>query len=174
MRTLGSVYSSWAALLIVVSGAGCATTPREEIISIQKAGATTNTLVRMQRGGVFRHQPRHRPTAREQWNPAWWFGNVDEPVPPPDYRADDPRRVARYHRRNSCHNFTFYVCGLADQEFTRVGLYPTQVFNPHGGWNWAVARYKWIYLPFVSYQRGGFKVYCGWRERGNFGLKLNF
>jgi len=29
-------------------------------------------------------------------------------------------------------------------------------------------------LPFLSYHRNRFNFYFGWRERGNFGIKLNF
>ena len=64
--------------------------------------------------------------------------------------------------------------GSADKEFTRTGRCPHLVFCREGGWNWAVCRYKCVRLPFISYQRGSFKFYIGWRERGNFGLKLTF
>ena len=64
--------------------------------------------------------------------------------------------------------------GIADKEFIRGGRHPKEVFNPNGGWNWAACRYKCVWLPFISYQRGRFKFYIGWRERGNFGIKLTF
>ena len=37
-----------------------------------------------------------------------------------------------------------------------------------------MARRELVLLPFLSYQRGGFNFYFGWRERGNFGIKLNY
>ena len=109
-----------------------------------------------------------------KWNPVWWFGNVDSPTPPDWYRPDDPHRTRRWHWRNSLHNFTHYVIGIYDKPFVRVGKYPDRVFAPDGGWNWAISKYKCLRLPFVSYRKGDFKFYFGWRERGNFGVKLNF
>lgn len=109
-----------------------------------------------------------------KWNPKFWFGNEDDPVPPPDYRPDDKHRVTKWYFRNPTHNLNFYVIGLADKTFRRSGRYPTQVFNPRQGWNWAVCKYRWWRLPFLSYQRNSFRFYFGWRERGNFGIKLTF
>lgn len=110
----------------------------------------------------------------EKWNPLWWFGNVDEPVPPATYQPDDPHRVRNYRWRNLGHNFTFYVIGIADREFTRTGRHPEHVFAPGRGWNWAVSRHHCCFLPFLSYHGGYCETYFGWRERGNFGVKLNF
>lgn len=111
--------------------------------------------------------------AGDRMNPVWWFENVDEPNPPLDYRPHDHHRHHMWAFRNSFHNFTSYVIGISDKKFTRSGKYPNDVMNPHGGWNFAVTKYKFLRLPFVSYHRGGFNFYLGWRERGNFGLKLN-
>lgn len=111
---------------------------------------------------------------REKWNPSFWWGNADDPVPPDWYRPDDPERAQKWYFRNPLHNFDFYVIGIADKPFIRTGRFPSTVFNPNGGWNWAVCSYRWIRLPFVSYWHGDFKFYLGWRERGNFGLKLTF
>ncbi len=107
-------------------------------------------------------------------HPKFWFGNLDDPVPPPDYRPNDPHRVRKWYYRNSMHNFDFYVIGLADKTFRRSGRYPGEVFNPQKGWNWALCKYKWVRLPFVSFHRPYFQFYLGWRERGNFGIKLTF
>jgi hypothetical protein len=63
--------------------------------------------------------------------------------------------------------------GIADKEFEFVGRHPG-LFNPNDGWNWTVCRYKCVRLPLISYKKGGFLFYFGWRERGNFGIKLNF
>lgn len=110
----------------------------------------------------------------QKWNPVWWIGNVDTTVPPPDYKPDDPRRARKWYWRNPGHNFTFYVVGIADREFTRIGRHPEDVFRPGGGLNWAVSLYG-LYppLPFVSYQGRHCSTYLGWRERGNLGAKLN-
>jgi hypothetical protein len=107
-------------------------------------------------------------------NPVWWLGNADSPTPPDWYRPGKRSRNFTWHVRNPFHNFTFYVIGIADKPFTRVGRFPGEVSNPNGGWNWAVCRYKWRRLPFIGYNRGRFKFYCGWRGSGNFGMKFNF
>jgi hypothetical protein len=109
-----------------------------------------------------------------KWNPKFWFGNEDDPFPPADYRPDDKHRVTKWYFRNPTHNLNFYVIGLADKTFGRSGRYPAEVFNPRQGWNWALCKYRWWRLPFLSYQRNSFRFYFGWRERGNFGIKLTF
>ena len=83
------------------------------------------------------------------------------------------RKVAWYVR-NPFHNFTFYVIGIADKPFWRIGPYPTETSNPHQGWNWAVCERKMARLAFVDYKRKRFEFYAGWRTGGNFGIKLNF
>jgi hypothetical protein len=107
-------------------------------------------------------------------NPLWWFGNSDEPRAPDWYRPDGQFRNFYWHMRNPLENFTNYVIGVGDKESVRSGWYPTQNSDPHGGWNFAVTRRRIVYLPFLDYKRGGFEFYFGWRERGNFGIKLNF
>lgn len=113
-------------------------------------------------------------TACQKLNPVWWFGNIDAPSPPEKYMAGEKHRLCHWRLRNLGHNFTFYVIGIADKESERVGRYPERVFNPNEGWNVAFSRYGFCWLPFASYQRSDFKFYFGWRDRGNFGLKLNF
>ncbi|MEQ2006047.1 MAG: hypothetical protein ABMA26_04545, partial [Limisphaerales bacterium] len=110
----------------------------------------------------------------QKWNSIWWFGNVDDPEPPDWYRPNSPSRRWLWQLRNPLHNFTFYVIGIADKPFTRTGKFSNAVFAPDGGWNWAVARYGWLRLPFVSYSSERWRFYLGWRERGNFGAKINF
>jgi len=107
-------------------------------------------------------------------NPVWWFGNIDDPKPPTWYRPDSKHRIFLWHLRNPFHNFDFYVIGVADKRFFRSGKYPEQNSNPHGGWDFEVARRKLAVLPFLSYRRDWFNFYFGWRDRGNFGIKLNF
>ena len=110
----------------------------------------------------------------QKLNPVWWVKNSDEPVPPEWYRPDDKHRVMKWHFRNPFHNFGNYVIGVADKEFVRSGKYPERNSNPNSGWDFEVARRKLVLLPFISYQRGEFNFYFGWRERGNFGIKFNF
>lgn len=122
---------------------------------------------------VYTNIPEHRLTLGQKINPAFWAGNLDDPVPPDSYLPGKSGRMRNWYWRNSCHNFTFYVVGIADKQFTRIGRYPAAVFKPSTGWNWAVCKYRWFRLPFVSYHNGRFKFYCGWREHGNFGVKMN-
>jgi hypothetical protein len=112
---------------------------------------------------------------RDKFNPAWWFQNADDPVPPTSYRPNDKHRLRKWRFRNPLHNFTFYVIGVADKKVTRSGRYPQDTFSPKGGWNITATRRKCVYLPFVSWchARNGFHFYCGWRSNGNFGFKCN-
>lgn len=110
----------------------------------------------------------------QKLNPVWWFENFDEPVPPPWYRPDDRHRAMKWHFRNPFHNFSFYVIGVADKKIVRSGRYPEKGSNPNGGWSFAVGRHRLVLLPFISYHRGKFNFYFGWRKSGNFGMKFNF
>jgi len=109
----------------------------------------------------------------DKLNPVWWFKNSDDPKPPAWYRPDDPHRKLKWSFRNPLHNFDFYVIGVADKKFHRSGRFPEQNANPRGGWDFSAARYKFIWLPFVSYHRANFDFYFGWRNHGNFGIKIN-
>ena len=109
----------------------------------------------------------------DELNPVWWLGNIDDPVPPASYKPDDRWRFLKWRFRNPFHNFDFYVIGIADEEFVRSGRYPEKVGNPRGGWGFAVSKYKCLRLPFVSYDRNRFHFYFGWRNHGNFGIKIN-
>ena len=127
------------------------------------------------------HGVTHLPSPRlpdisicDKLNPFWWFGNVDEPRAPDWFKPGKRGRNWKWHLRNPFHNLTHYVIGIADKKFVRSGRYPGEISNPHGGWNFAVLKYKWLRLPFVSYRRGKFEFYAGWRVRGNFGFKVNF
>ena len=110
----------------------------------------------------------------QKWNPAWSLANADDPEPPAWYRPDSPNRRRLWQTRNPMHNFTHYVIGVTDKDTTRTGKYPSEVFAPGGGWNWAYTRHGWLRLPFVSYAGKRSRFYLGWRESGNFGGKLNF
>lgn len=107
-------------------------------------------------------------------NPIWWLKNADDPVPPDWYRPHEKHRRMMWSFRNPLHNFHFYVVGVADKTFHRSGKYPKMNSNPNGGWDFEAARYKFIWLPFVSYHRQNMDFYFGWRNHGNFGIKLNF
>lgn len=123
---------------------------------------------------VFHHIPHQKFSACLKRNPVWWFENADDPVPPSWYRKGKCCRKFMWYMRNPFHNFDHYVIGIGDKPFTRVGRFPDQNAKPNGGWNWAVCKYKCLRLPFVDYQRGRFEFYLGWRNGGNFGIKLNF
>jgi hypothetical protein len=110
----------------------------------------------------------------DKLNPVWWFKNRDDPVPPAWYRPNSKWRKTTWAFRNPFHNFSHYVIGIADKKFTRSGRYPEKISHPHGGWNYSVAKYKWLRLPCISYHRGKVDFYVGWRDRGNFGMKMNF
>ena len=110
----------------------------------------------------------------DKLNPIWWFGNADEPQAPDWYRPNARTRNFTWHLRNPFSNFSNYVIGIADKKSVRSGKYPNQISNPNGGWNFAISRRHIVYLPFIDYKRGRFEFYFGWRERGNFGTKLNF
>jgi len=107
-------------------------------------------------------------------NPVWWLKNSDDPVPPNWYRPNEKNRRMLWSFRNPLHNFDFYVIGVADKKFYRSGLYPKLNSDPHGGWDFEAARYKFIWLPFVSYHRESFDFYFGWRNHGKFGININF
>ncbi|MDD5140364.1 MAG: hypothetical protein PHY43_08930 [Verrucomicrobiales bacterium] len=107
-------------------------------------------------------------------NPIWWFGNADEPRAPDWYRPNSSFRNVAWYFRNPLANFSNYVIGIGDKESVRSGRYPKQIGNPCGGWNFAVSHRHILYLPFIDYKRGRFEFYFGWREHGNFGIKLNF
>lgn len=109
----------------------------------------------------------------DKLNPVWWLKNIDDPVPPKWYKPDDRHRKLKWSFRNPLHNFMFYVIGVADKTFYRSGRFPERVSDPRGGWDFDATRYKIIWLPFVSYHRQKFDFYFGWRDRGNFGIKIN-
>jgi len=110
----------------------------------------------------------------DKLNPIWWFGNCDEPRAPAWYRPGKRFRNFTWYLRNPFEDFSNYVIGISDKQSVRSGRYPTRISNPHCGWNFAVSHRCIVYLPFWDYKHGRFEFYFGWRERGNFGIKLNF
>lgn len=133
-----------------------------------------SVLVRTTNCSSITYQPTKSFTPEQKGNFKFWLANDDDPLPPADYLIEDPGRVEKWYWRNPFHNLTFYVIGVADKPFERTGLCPSANFNPAGGWNWCVTRYGGLELPFISYEQGKIHAYFGWRDRGNFGIKLNF
>src|SRR3989442_7473308 len=86
--------------------------------------------------------PAHHFKFKQKINPVWWFENADEPAAPAWYEPGQHNRHLDWHMRNPFHNFDAYVIGVSDKPFTRSGRFPKNVFNPNGGWNWAVCHYK--------------------------------
>jgi len=78
----------------------------------------------------------------------------------------------RYWIRNPAHDFTAYIIGFdGDPRYRTVRGNPDTVLQEGG--TWAVRRWRWLLLPFVSYQHH-FKCYLGWRPDGTFGGKFRF
>ena len=126
--------------------------------------------------GVAMPRKAHTPVIHwyDKCNPVWWLGNAEEPVPPAWYEPDNPHRHRDWYFRNPFTNFSNFVIGVADKDTVRYGRYPTLVGNPNGGWNFAVTRRRIVLLPFMDYKNSRMEFYLGWRERGNFGIKLIF
>ena len=137
------------------------------VLAVAAAGCIRQTVER--KGRV--HTPPIR--AVQKWNPLWSLKNADDPIPPGWYRPQHPDRAMAWQLRNPLHNFTHYVVGVTDMDTVRTGRYPTHVFAPDGGWNWAFTRYGCCILPFLSFAGERWFIYAGWRETGNLGGKIN-
>jgi hypothetical protein len=148
----------------------------QAVPALPESSGTTNTVALTSKWHTIKITP---PSGlpKIHWykkiNPLWWFKDIDDPLPPAWYRPSRKTRRLTWSLRNPFHNFNFYVIGVADRKFTRSSRYPEVTSNPHGGWNFAVSKYKRLQLPFVSYRRGRLETYFGWRDRGNFGIKFN-
>ena len=152
----------------ILFSAGCATTSRSASYFADWDDPTVAT-------NVYRHVPEIEIPTWKKFNPVWWFGNADDPKPPASYRPGEKLRVCRWYFRNPCHNFMFYVIGITDKEFVRVGTNPTRTLNPDGGWSWAVCKTKVLRLPCLSYRKPErFDFYFGWRNKGNFGIAIRW
>src|SRR5262245_53699629 len=91
------------ALLLVGPLLGCRSIPPPKPGEFETS-ATTNGPPK-----VVAHFP-SRPydfSACQKLNPIWWFGNADDPEPPPSYRTNQACRTVMWYFRNPCHNFTF-------------------------------------------------------------------
>lgn len=144
--------------------------------------------------------PRHRSQIRlydlGHWSTWALFGNDDDGLfgegQNARFRLDDPvagRLALRWGIRNPLHNFTFYVIGQAyykNSEFALASLSKDNcrafqynenaktVFAKEGS-SFFLGLHGWkpfIALRFKYSQKRRGDFYLGWRERGNFGLKL--
>jgi hypothetical protein len=161
-----SVCSVLTGLFPLVVRAGSAIAPS----SIEEEPKPCRDIV------VYWHEP-DRSThfgLAKKLDPIWWLGNSDDKQPPRTYMPGKCGRRVAWFFRNPLHNFTFYVIGMSDKTFSRVGPFPTETRNPFGGWNWALSRCGPIGMPFVDYKGRRFEFYFGWRTDGNFGIKINF
>jgi hypothetical protein len=165
-------------LLMLIVGGGCflAVAINASAESATNSPAATNPAPRCVHWHTIVIKPGpHTPKTHfyNKLNPVWWFKNSDEPTPPDWYLPHGRHRKLKWSFRNPMHNFNFYVIGVADEKFTRSGRFPKQNSDPRGGWDFEAARYKFIWLPFVAYHRPKFDFYFGWRNHGNFGIKIN-
>jgi hypothetical protein len=147
---------------------------------------------------LYRVIPRYRSEIRWYQVGKWatWalLGNEDDGIFGEEptagnwsHRPLDYKRALLWNLRNPLHNFNFYVIGSADRvnsEFTLIQLASHNCafmkYNkvaktnfPSPGSCFYFGFHGW--KPFLSlridYGRI-FETYVGWRERGNFGLKL--
>jgi hypothetical protein len=150
--------------------------------------------------GLYQITPRHR--SQLYWydlchRTTWMlFGNDDDGIfgegPSANYRPNQPPCFAKavaWWFRNPLHNFCFYVIGSAHRENTQIDIFQivdnkisglhyrpegTHLFED-GKSSFHVALHGG--KPFISLRlcyhpnyRADF--YIGWRERGNFGIKI--
>ncbi len=113
--------------------------------------------------------------------PAYWklgkflwmiFGNSDDPEPEHSYPSGWSQGRKRLHWlfvRNPLHNFSWYFIGVADKDRWIEGKAPEAHFVD--GWNFTITRIKHVRLPYLSYRKGRFQFYFGWRPSGAFGFK---
>jgi len=133
-------------------------------------------------------------------NPLWWFRNIDDPMPPDNPKFNRliakswtikilkfimPKKAAIWIwwnlKRNTLHNFTGYVIGVAGRDIIKKGDYPNDRFNPTGkGYNklWVIYKCKHLpitlYLPFISYISPKRRWYIGWNDSGFLSAELKF
>jgi len=177
-RCVIAVFGSIVFLAILVFTTGCGTVVRHSPGTPGAAANLPRTNAHPMAGQwhTVEIKPRreHDICTWQKFNPVWWLKNIDDPAPPAWYRPGEGGREFKWAMRNPFHNFTFYVIGIADKHHERSGRYPRGHRNPNGGWHFSAARHRFIWLPFVAYNRPKFDSYFGWRPRGNFGVKINF
>ncbi len=126
------------------------------------------------------------------------FGNDDDGIfgegPRALWRMNEPpscKKAFLWSTRNPLHNYTFYILGCAfennsSDEFMVVDIRPgTALFFSYEPYGTTVFSDKKNCLfiafhslrPFISFRytfesKKKIECFCGWRERGNFGLKM--
>lgn len=131
---------------------------------------------------------------KDKLNPLWWFGKQDDQGvgtltsnvgdQAPWYHPEWPqwRRYLTWNllRNPANNNFTFYVIGVQDKNYTVEVLKG----NPYGGVHqrddvgetgWQISLLKLpsgIKLPWISYS-GSWEFNLGWSPTGNFTAKLH-
>lgn len=119
---------------------------------------------------------------RQPWskkiNPLWWFQNDEDPLPPDWYLPGNAFRLPLWYARNPLQNFSKYVVGVYDRNYTVTGTAPVKVtaWNDIGdktGWKFSVIKIGLLRLPFASYTGKRFMFYIGWQWWGFLGAKFN-
>lgn len=111
-------------------------------------------------------------------NPLWWFGNRDDPVTPDWHMPGWPywwRQFVWLFVRNPLHNFTAYVIGVQDREYTFHASKPNTInhtFSDGGGWLFGYCAVDWVRLPFTSYRGQQIEGYLGWHPSGKLALAI--
>lgn len=119
------------------------------------------------------------------------FGNDDDGIfgemPTANFKVQSPissKLALRWGMRNPLHNFSFYIIGSADKANNEVIIAQIQkdrreffTYYPKArhvlcsnGSSFLLALHG--YKPFIAVRLGRVESYFGWRERGNFGIKL--
>ncbi len=112
-------------------------------------------------------------------NPIWWLLNDGEPWPPDWQLPGKPYwlRVISWYLRNPLENFSNYIIGVSDRNYTAIGTPPIMVtaWNDVGktGWKYSVIHLGALRLPFVSYVGKRWMFYLGWQVGGFMGVKIN-
>jgi hypothetical protein len=114
-------------------------------------------------------------------NPVWWFLNEDDPDPPEWQLSGMPYiiRQLSWYVRNPLHNFSKYVLGVSDRNYTVIGTAPvyaatwSDVYPGKTGWKQSTIHLGKLRLPYISYDGEYVLWYAGWRWSGDFGFKFN-
>ncbi len=126
---------------------------------------------------VFHHQGReHKIPVTRKLNPIWWLKNEDRPYDE-GWKEGKPEwyRKFTFNLRNPGHNFTHYVLGVADRDFTRRGPDAAHVWSqdPERRHNpCCITEGVLLPRPFLSRKGILLESYIGWRQDGNFGIAL--
>lgn len=128
---------------------------------------------------------------RKPWwkkiNPIWWFMNDDNQTVDQAtwYHPEWPhwRRWLVWNVfRNPTQNFSSFVVGIQDKNYTVTGKAPVLTTQrndlqpPELGYQWCYSHggELWIPRPFISYSGKHVVWYVGWQPNGFARIKLNF